>query len=362
MIQIKPPIHCGTIDNQLLDQLIVGSKIAVVCSNSVWNKTDISDVIERLGQKYETRVFRHLRPNAPFADLQKVIDEFDDGKPDTIIGIGGGSVIDACKALSVCFAGDSISDLFYKVKPLPAQSIPVIAVPTTAGTGAELSFGAIIFDDINNVKGGLRGTTLQPNAVIVDVDLYKTAPKKILAEVGFDCLTHALETYLSVKSNSLTRYQSVAAIRTVFDFLPTAVGGDLESLKQMAIASATMGINLAYSSTCLPHRIQYVIGPLTETSHAQGLIALYKGWLPLVGADKAVSGLADLERDLKADFDIIDRIQHLKQELDIDYSISDLGVKPEQVEQIAASVKGSVEFDPCYQDINTITKLLEGSL
>lgn len=362
MIQIKPPVHYGTVNEQLLLQLATGKTIAIVCSNSVWEKTYIRDVIESLGSKYDIRLFKHLRPDAPFSDLQQIIDSFDGGKPDSLIGIGGGSVIDACKALSVCFAGVSLRDLFYKVHPLPEKSIPLLAVPTTAGTGAELSFGAILYDDVDNVKGGIRGAVLQPDAVIIDVDLYKTAPKKILAEVGFDCLTHAMETYLSVKSDPLTRYQSVSAIRTVLNFLPTAVEGDLDSLRRMTIASAMMGINLAFSSTCLPHRIQYAIGPLTGTSHAQGLIALYKGWLPLVGADKEASGLANLENELQSGFNLIDRIHALKQDLDIDYSISSLGVKPEQIGQIAASVKGAVEMDPCFKDTNTIVQLLEGSL
>jgi alcohol dehydrogenase class IV len=361
MIQIKPPVHYGSVNEQLLAQLVTGNSIGIVCSNSVWEKTHISDVIEELSSKFEIQLFKHMRPDAPFADLQQVIDRYCESKPDTLIGIGGGSVIDACKALSVCFSGVSLRDMFYKAKPLPEESIPLVAIPTTAGTGAELSFGAIIYDDVDNVKGGIRGPVLQPDAVVIDVDLYKTAPQKILAEVGFDCLTHATETYLSVKATPLTRYQSVAAIQTVLNFLPSAVDGDLDSLRRMAIASAMMGINLAFSSTCLPHRIQYAIGPLTKTSHAQGLIALYKGWLPLIGSDRQATGLADLETDLQIK-NLIDRINELKQRLSIDYSISTLGVKPDQIEQVANSVKGAVEMDPCYKDTKTIIKLLEGSL
>jgi len=362
MIKIKPPVQYGDITVEGLIEQIQGEKIAIVCSNTVWQKTYISNVIDQLAERYKVKVFRHLRPNAPFVDLKQVVDDYDGAKPDTIIGIGGGSVLDACKALSVCFGDASISDLFYNKSPMPQESIHMIAIPTTAGTGAELSFGAIIYDDVHHVKGGIRGEVIQPNAVFIDVALYKTAPPKLLAEVGFDCLTHAVETYLSVKSDLLTRYQSTAAIRTVFEFLPSAVDGDIEALRRIAVSSALMGINLAYSSTCLPHRIQYVIGPLTDTSHAQGLIALYTGWLKLISEDKNKSGLIDLEKDMNVSYDIIDRIYKLKEELYIDYTISTLGVTEDQIEDIALNVKGSVQNDPCYVDNNTIIKVLKQSL
>jgi len=362
MIKINPAVHYGSITKSQLVQNVKGSNIIVVCSNTVWNKSYIKKVINELKEDYRVKIYTHLQPNAPFSDLQKIIDENLEVKPDTIIAIGGGSVLDASKALSVSFAGLSINDLFYKNVDMPSESIHLVSIPTTAGTGAELSFGAIIYDDVNNVKGGIRGEVIQSNVVFIDAELYRTAPPKLLAEVGFDCLTHAMETYLSVKSDPLTRYQSVSAIKTVLEFLPQAVAGDMEALKRMSIASAMMGINLAYSSTCLPHRIQYVIGPLTNTSHAQGLIALYTGWLKLIGTDKSKSGLLDLEKDMNSREDIIERIYGLKEELDINYTISTLGVKENQLEFISQNVKGSVQNDPCYVDNNTILNVLKHSL
>lgn len=361
MIKITPPVQYGKVDAHTLRENIVGHEVAVICSNTVWTKSYVKDEISSLEDK-NVAVFRHMRPNAPFADLKTVVDHYGGKRPDTIIAIGGGSILDAAKALSVAFEGRSISDLFYKRVKLPSESIHVVAVPTTAGTGAELSFGSIIYDDVNNIKGGIRGEVLQPNAVLLDVELYKTAPKRLLSEVGFDCLTHAVETYLSVKSDPLTRFQSTMAIKTVFDHLPSAVTGDTRALEKMVIASAMMGINLAYSSTCLPHRIQYVIGPMTGTSHAQGLIALYTGWLSIVSEDKSKSGVDELEKELGGTYDLYDRVEMLKQELDICYSLSSLGIKEGQLQSISSSVKGSVENDPTYKNIQTINKILTKSL
>ena len=245
---------------------------------------------------------------------------------------------------------------------MPRTSVKLIAIPTTAGTGAELSFGAIIYDDVKNIKGGIRGEIIQPNIVFIDAELYRTAPKKLISEVGFDCLTHAIETYVSLKSDALIRYQSVAAIKTVFTFLPNAVDGDLNALKNMAIASSMMGVNLAYSSTCLPHRIQYIIGPLTNTSHAQGLIALYKGWIKLIAENKSKSGLNNLEYDLGRGVNLVDKIHKLKEDLNINYSISTLGVNESQIEHIAEKTNGSVQNDPIYKSNETIIKILKESI
>lgn len=362
MIQIKPSLHYGKIEEDILIPYVFGHNILVISSKTVWEKSYINNVIDKLSEKYNVKIHTHVRPNAPFSDLQKIIDQSKDNTPDTIIAIGGGSIIDAAKALSVSFQKISINDLFYKIQPMPTSSINLIAIPTTAGTGAELSFGAIIYDDVKKIKGGIRGEIIQPNTVFIDAELYKTAPKKLISEVGFDCLTHAVETYLSIKSNSLVKYQSVAAIKSVFNYLPDAVNGDVKALKNVAIASSMMGINLAYSSTCLPHRIQYVIGPLTNTSHAQGLIALYKGWIKLISEDKSKSGLNDLEYDLGDNYNLVDKIYQLKGNLNINYSISTLGVKESQIDYIVKNTSGSVQNDPIYKNNETIIKILKESI
>ncbi|HMC00681.1 MAG TPA: iron-containing alcohol dehydrogenase, partial [Flavobacteriaceae bacterium] len=231
------------------------------------------------------------------------------------------------------------------------------------GTGAELSLGAIIYDEIDGVKGGLRGSIIQPDEVLIDARLHNACPFKLKAEVGFDCLTHAVETYISKKSNSLVRNQSINCIKNIFNYLiPACKENNLEAMQKIAISSSLMGINLAYSSTCLPHRIQYVIGPLTGTSHAQGLIALYKGWLYHL-VDINLKELNDLVNDLQMSVDkFMSEIQNLKETLNIDYSIVDLGMNKDQIENVSSNVTGNVFADPSYKDIGTIKKILTNSL
>ena len=130
-------------------------------------------------------------------------------------------------------------------------------------------------------------------------------------------------------------------------------------MEKVAIVSSMMGINLAFSSTCLPHRIQYVIGPLTGTSHAQGLIALYKGWLRHLKEEK-IEELTCLAADLNLELEtFLEKIRRLKEDLNIDYDLEYLGVKKDEITKIAEAVSGNVQADPSYQDINSIKNILK---
>lgn len=360
---IKPKILVAPISKQTILEFNIGDEVLVLVSNTILKSFNLQLIFDELSKNRNLYTFNHIRPDAPFEDLDRVIKELNNKKINTIIAIGGGSIIDAAKALSVSFGNVNYKDLFYKKAETPKNKIKVLAIPTTAGTGAELSFGAIIYDNVNSVKGGLRGEIIQPDNVLIDANFHNACPFRLKAEVGFDCLTHAVETYISRKSNPLVRNQSISCIQNVFNYLiPSCKENDLKAMEKIAISSALMGINLAYSSTCLPHRIQYIIGPLTKTSHAQGLIALYKGWLSHL-YEINLPELNCLASDLgMSATDFIGHIQSLKKELNIDYDILDLGVKKEQINQIAQGVTGNVSADPSYKDINTIKNILINSL
>jgi alcohol dehydrogenase class IV len=360
---IKPKILVAPFSAEVIKQFKIGDEVLVLVSNTILKTFELQVIFDELSKESNLHVYNHVRPDAPFEDLDRVIKELKNKPINTIIAIGGGSIIDAAKALSVSFEDVNYKDVFYKKAAIPNKKIAVLAVPTTAGTGAELSFGAIIYDNINSVKGGLRGEILQPDSVLIDANFHNACPFKLKAEVGFDCLTHAIETYISRKSNPLVRIQSVNCIQNIFKFLATTCKeNDIQAMEKIAISSALMGINLAYSSTCLPHRIQYVIGPLTKTSHAQGLIALYKGWLNHL-YEINLPELNNLASDLgMSTKEFLSEIKYLKKELNIDYTILDLGVKKSQIEEVALGVTGNVSADPSYKDLNTIQNILINSL
>lgn len=200
----------------------------------------------------------------------------------TVIGFGGGSSLDAAKAAAVGItAKEDLEEYLLTQKEPSEDTLPIIAIPTTAGTGSELSKAAIISSTQHHIKSGIRGKHVLPCVAIVDTAYTWTVPKKTTIETGFDVLAHAIESYVAKKSNLFSEMLSEKAIRLVGEnmMLLSQNPEDHDAREKMCYASMIMGINLANVGTCLPHRMQYAVGAATDTSHAAGLIALYPSWM-----------------------------------------------------------------------------------
>lgn len=350
------------LDIDLLSEKIFGSTVLVLSSKSILKIPDVATTIDALQKNHKCKIFT-ISAEVPIRELYQILNtpDFDFT---SILAIGGGSVIDAAKAISACENAEELRRLFDKEqKEIFDRQRTIIAVPTTSGTGAELSFGAIITDKDRGIKRGIRSPLIVPDWVIISPKLYQNMPYKLKAETGFDALTHSIETYLSKKSSPVVRYQSVNSIRTILNTLkPFCQDNDTASAEKMALASMFMGANLAHSSTCIPHRLQYVIGPLTNTSHAQGLAALYKGWLAQY-AKRDIPEFENLCADLNLTKDeFIASINTLKATLGIDYNLTDFGLTKDDVPSMVATVEGNVGADPCYQSDETLTSIFEESL
>ena len=176
---------------------------------------------------------------------------------------------------------EDIDEYFYNGRELVDHVLPVIAIPTTAGTGSELSKAAIITDDVRRIKSGIRGAGLYPKVAIVDSIFTESVPYHITMETGFDVIAHAMESYISNAASPFTRMQSEYAAAIAGKMLPRLASDmqDTEARKYMSYASMIMGINLGNASTGLPHRLQYPLGAMTDTSHGAGLSALYTAWV-----------------------------------------------------------------------------------
>ncbi len=200
----------------------------------------------------------------------------------SVVAFGGGSAMDLAKAAAVAAVSDiPVQKYLCQGIPAPKETLPVIAIPTTAGTGSELSKAAILSDEQLKIKGGIRGRYLTPRVAIVDSFFTWTMPRQLTMETGFDALAHAVESYLSVNSNVYSRMLSKKAISIIGHCLPDLVRNldRPEDREKMSYASMLMGMNLYNVGTCLPHRMQYPIGAATGSSHPAGLAALYPAWI-----------------------------------------------------------------------------------
>ncbi len=187
---------------------------------------------------------------------------------DFLVALGGGSPIDSMKAIgSLARNGGDIADYMGKVIDVPMP--PMVAIPTTAGTGSEATQFTIITDTRTNVKMLLKGACLMPGLAVIDPQFTMTAPPKITAATGLDALCHATEAYTSRKAQTLSDTFALSAVKRIFRYLPVAYrdGGNAEARVQMSVAALEAGIAFNNSSVTIIHGMSRPIGALFHVAH-----------------------------------------------------------------------------------------------
>jgi alcohol dehydrogenase class IV len=218
---------------------------------------------------------------------------------DLIVALGGGSAMDCGKAIAgVVATNGSAADALYRRTEITDSAVPLVCIPSTAGTGAEMNRSAIITDTSVPFKDGIRSDAIFPKIAIVDSELTWSLPQQITATTGFDVLAHAIESFVSPKSSPLTDALSLRAIENVAHWLPVALAEPQhpQARDEMALASTLMGINLACVGTCFPHRADKSLCSLrTEIAHGQSVALFYPYWLASIESAAAdrLNAIAD---------------------------------------------------------------------
>jgi alcohol dehydrogenase class IV len=284
---------------------------------------------------------------------------------DVIVGLGGGSAIDAAKAVAVGLQHGPLGPLVGRTLPATGRTTPVIAVPTTAGSGAEVTKGAIITDQSRALKSGIRGDDLFPRVAIIDPDLLLTVPTGVAAAAGFDALAHAVEGYVARKANPVTRALAEQALEILGRRLPEVPGGtDDPALREdLSLAALLGGVNVANASTCLPHRLQQAMGsvPGVRISHGRGLATVYPAWLrhATPHAEQEFATVAGLLKSAS----VTDAISGLLTTTGTAASLQDHGFRPSDIDVLVGGVTGNTGNDPIPGiDENLIRALYEESL
>jgi alcohol dehydrogenase class IV len=287
-------------------------------------------------------------------------------RAEVIVAVGGGSVIDLAKAAAIAAVESVDVGLLVAGQRFDDSAVPVVALPTTAGSGAEVSRGAIVLDEAAGKKRGIRGSGVAPRVALVDPQLVASCPATVTASAGFDAVAHAVETSLSRAATPVTQLLSLEALRSLLTAVPRSLSqpDDLPARSAASYGALLMGINLANSTTCLPHRMQYPVGALTRTEHARGVAALTPAWLRR-SLDYAPEGLARLAPSMGLDggdaHSVVEAILDFMSAIDLRPRLRDLGVRRADLVQLAQLVEGAVENDPGPSDRAAILALYEAS-
>ncbi len=226
--------------------------------------------------------------------VEKGLSIYKENQCQFVIGIGGGSPLDAAKAIAAMSVNSGkISD--YRNKEITGMIPPIIAVPTTAGTGSEATKFTIITDNNNGIKMLLKGDKLVPTIAVVDYDFSMDMPKSITVATGLDALTHAVEAYTSKKAFELTDTLAISAVKRIMKYLPIVYynGYDVIAREQMAIAALEAGICINNSSVTIVHGMSRPIGALFHVPHGMSNAILLKDCLAFA-LDGAIQRFANL--------------------------------------------------------------------
>ncbi len=249
---------------------LLGSKALLVTDQVMTDTGYVSQVLDILSKVgIEHAVFNEVNEEPDDKIVEKGLKEYQDNSCDFIISLGGGSPIDAAKAIGVLATnGGKIADYMGHNKVTRAIP-PQVAIPTTAGTGSEATKFTIIADTENDVKMLIASPHVLPDIAIVDSELTMTVPKKFTAATGIDALTHAIEAYTSVKNQPLTDTLALSAIGRIATYLRRAWanGNDQEARREMMLASLEAGMAFCNSSVTIVHGMSRPIGAVFHVPH-----------------------------------------------------------------------------------------------
>ncbi|HAY02931.1 MAG TPA: alcohol dehydrogenase [Lachnospiraceae bacterium] len=259
---------------------------------------ELKKALEEIGIAYF--VFDGITGEPTNVMIDEGIAAYKENGCDFCIGIGGGSPLDSAKAIAAMITNEGkIADYNGKVieKPIP----PVVAIPTTAGTGSEATQFTVITDVEKDIKMLLKGGYLVPKIAIVDPAYTYSAPKSITAATGMDALTHAIEAYTSRKALPVTDTLAVSAVKRIMKYLPAAYkdGSDEKARYEMSVASYEAGICINNSTVTLVHGMSRPIGALFHVAHGISNAMLLTKCLAFA-LDGAYEKFANLGREIGA--------------------------------------------------------------
>lgn len=338
--------------------------------------------VERAGVHAE--VFGDVQPELPVASVVACADGIADAPPDVIIGVGGGSCIDHAKLVALlCTHGGDLRD-YYGELAVPGPILPVIAIPTTSGTGSEVTPVAVVSDPDRAMKVGVSSPYLIPHTAILDPELTYTCPAGLTASTAADALAHCVEAYTAVRRppTSTLATERVFIGKSVFTDQFALAGihliatnllrvhrdpQDAIGRRELQLGSWCGGLALASGGTTVGHALQYPVGALTGTAHGTGVGTL----LPYVmefnrGARHAeldriatAFGVSPTDTDDRSDA-AIDAVATLLGQVGIPPTLAGLGVRSEEIGWIAEhamTARRLIENNPVALDITAVEAL-----
>lgn len=324
------------------------------------------------GEGLELRSVSPVPPEPTVRQYGAVLREAREQEPDAVVGIGGGSVLDVAKLLAVALDRPEPVSAFFGIDRIPGRSLPLVCLPTTAGTGSEVSPNAILLDETHGLKQAAISRFLVPDASFVDPELTYSVPPVVTAATGFDALTHCIEAYANRQAHPWVDPWALQGIRWIGTYLLRAVqdGLDREARRYVALGSLCGGLCLGPVNTAAVHALAYPLGGQHRIPHGIAIAVLlppvlrfnleadldrYAEVARCLGAEPARDSRVTAERGWA-------RLLELRRACGLPERLSALGIRREELRGLAEAawqVQRLLQNNPRPLDIRDITAIYE---
>ena len=352
------------------------SKILLVTDSGIQKAGWAKDIEEELvTEGFDVTLFDNISPNPRDFEVMQGVEVYEKNHCDSIVAIGGGSAMDCAKGIGICTANKQHILEFEGVDQVEIPSPPLICLPTTAGSSADVSQFCIITDTTRHVKIAIVSKTTIPDVALIDPEMTISMPLSLSVETGLDALTHAIEAYVSNASSPMTDINALESIKLIYKYMPKVYENpkNEEYRNQMMLASLYAGLAFSNASLGAVHAMAHSLGGLKDLPHGLCNTILldkvidfnfdaaperFKKIAEIFNLKVGASTSQFIQSDLKK------FMKDFKASLNIDKSFGEFGLKEDEIPQLSQNAirDACMATNPKKTSIEDIKKIYEQSI
>lgn len=347
---------------------LTAAKAFIVTGGSSMRANGTIERIERMLQdnNCETYVYSGIRKNPDTDAVLDGVARMREFAPDLLIAVGGGSAIDAAKVMGIFYEYPeyNFANVLTSTLPEVRNKLQLVAIPSTSGTGTEVTRAAVITFREQNLKIGLKAESFIPDIAILDADITLTMPANVVAETGMDAMTHAVECYISHALDAFIEPLAKGAVAGLFTYLPASFyENTIESRDKVHLYQCMAGIAFDNTGLGLAHGIAHAVGGKFDLAHGLLNAVVLPYVLEYNAQDSKVQEKLECLAAAIGEADFIEAIRKLNQTLKVPTSLRGTGLLAEDFENafeelVANSLKGSTQRNPMPIDEETMAVFL----
>lgn len=341
-----------------------GFSRGVLICDGIFAENGLAHEIVRKSDGKLTAVFSDITPNPTTKNVNDCVEVLRREKAEFAVALGGGSSMDCAKAAcAIKGSEDMIDDYHAGIKMLnPDDRIPLIAVPTTAGTGSEVTSVSVLTNISKGLKAPLGNPLLYAEAAIIDPELTLSVPARVTASTGLDVLSHALEGFWSINHQPLCDAVALSAARTVFEYLPTAyyIPTDIEAREKMCEASILAGIAFSHPKTTGSHACSFPLTNIYHVPHGEACAFTLDYFLRLNAAEETDGRIDRFVKDCGFENaeEAAEKIAEMKRAFGMRSTLTKIGVKDEEIRALSEkSMHPNMLNNPVSMTVDSVERM-----